>query len=317
MKSLLKTLAVSFFTLLLLTGSSDAAGPKSTITISPFLHEVRFSADEATKDFSIEITNNTSTEQSFNLSVLDFGSLDESGGIVFAGSDASTLVKKYGLAQWLQLSQTNLSLGPNKTKEIKATILNDSTMTPGGHYAAIIASINSSGESTGNEININQQLSSLILATKVGGEAYDLKLEDISLNGNWLQLPDEVTLSFKNPGNVHVVPRGTVKVLSSSGGVVASGVINQESSFVLPETTRVITLELTKQGKASLWPAIYTVQVDYRYEGIDQIARKERKVFFLNLPGLAVLVAIGGGLALLAKRARTTRKIRLDQNKHK
>lgn len=308
MKKLFKTLVVSLLTLLCLPTLAAATQPKSTITISPFLREVRFSADEATKDFSIEITNNTGQAQSFNLSVLDFGSLDDSGGVVFAGSDASTLVKKYGLSGWLQLDQKSLSIEPNKTAEIKATIVNDKFMAPGGHYAAVVASINSPGAEASNEININQQLSSLILATKVGGERYDLKLNKISTEGSWVRLPKSVTLKFNNPGNVHVVPRGTVKILSVGGEVVAQGVINEESGFVLPETSRAIAVEMYSVGSVGLWPAMYHLQVDYRYDGISKFVRKDQSLYFINTTGLAKILILLSAAYWIYRKARKPKK---------
>lgn len=314
MKNLLKVFAISLLTPLIFSSSSLAADTGSSITISPFLREVRFSSDEATKELSISITNNTDLAQNFDLSVLDFGSLDESGGIVFAGSDANALLKKHGLANWLLLSSSNLSLGPKESQEIKATIVNDSSMTPGGHYAAIIASINNGAEVVANEIAINHQLSSLILATKVGGEAYDLRLGEISTNSNWFKLPSQVTLSFNNPGNVHVVPRGTVKLLSSNGTVLARGIINQESSFVFPETTRELTVELNKENNTGLWPTTYMIQVDYRYDGIDQVARKEKGVFYINTIILVLVLTVV--IAVVVATRRTLKNL-LSPKKHK
>lgn len=294
---------------------AQAASSSANITISPFLREVRFPADEATKDFSVQLTNNTGTTQNFRLSVLDFGSLDASGGVVFAGSDASKLSKKYGLANWLQLGQKNLELKSKETAEIKATILNDSNLSPGGHYAAIIASIDAATGTSDNQVNINRQISSLILATKVGGEKYDLKLNGVSSNGNWLHLPGEVSLNFSNPGNVHVVPRGTVKLLAVNGSVVAQGVINEESSYVLPETERVLTVKLNKTGSVGLWPAAYKLQIDYRYDGIDQIARREQSLYFLNAQSFIALAAFGGVTAVLVRKVAKYRK--KGDSKHK
>jgi hypothetical protein len=302
MKRLTSTLLLGVLLVFTMTASGRAAEQKSTITISPFLHEVRFSADEATKDFSIEITNSTNQPHDLSLSVLDFGSLNESGGVVFAGSDASTLVKKYGLATWLQLAQKTLTLKPNQTTDIQGTIINDTTMTPGGHYAAIIASIDSPTGKSGNEININQRLSALILATKVGGEKYDLKLDKISSDGSWLRLPREVSLKFSNPGNVHVVPRGKVIIKTSSGKVIAQGIINLESEYVFPETTRSLMVKLNTTNSSVFWPDTYHIQVDYRYDGIDQFARKDQTLFFFNLSSIVLVIVSLSLIFLIIKR---------------
>ncbi len=271
---------------------ANAVAPKPEVTISPFLQEVRFSGNDATKDFDITLTNNSGLEQNFKLSVLDFGSLNDSGGIVFEGSSASSLLKKYGLANWLQLSSKNLTLEPGKSAQIVATIINDITLKPGGHYGAIVASLDSTNDSQPNRVSINQKLSSLILATKVGGEKYDLKLDNVITNGNAFGLPNKVRLVFKNPGNVHVVPRGTVKLVSAGGKVISEGVINEDSSFVLPETDRQLEVKLKGIARGGFWPSVYHVQIDYRYDGIERYAHKDHRIYFSNVPGFIISAVV-------------------------
>ena len=267
-------------------GGQTLAASKPAITISPFLSEVKFSSSDATKDFDVNITNNSTNTKDFTLSVLDFGSLNESGGVVFAGSNVNKLINKYGLAHWLQLSTNDVSIEPGKTATITATIINNENLQPGGHYTAIVAALTNPDPTRMNEISINQKLSSLILATKVGGEKYDLKLQQIEAKGSLFHLPKSVTLHFNNPGNVHVIPRGTVRIVSPSGKVVSRGVINEDSSYILPETSRQLSVDLTSIGFRSLWPTLYHVEINYRYEGVDQFAHKSQRLYFVNVPGI-------------------------------
>ena len=274
---------------------ASAQNTKQSVTISPFLQEVRIEAGDATKDFTLSLTNRTGSPQVFRLTALDFGSLNDTGGVVFAGSNASSLIKKYGLANWLTLSSKEVPLDSNKTAKITATIINDTSLSPGGHYGAVVASIDSTDDAT-NQIAINQQLSSLIFATKVGGEKYDLKLGRIVPQGGKFRLPKAVVLHFMNPGNVHVIPRGKVRILAAGGKVISEGVINEDSSFVLPETTRQIPVEMRAVGRAGIWPSAYQIQADYRYDGIDVYARKEQRLYFVNAVSIALIITALAGL---------------------
>lgn len=309
MKKILRTILLGLAIVLATTTQAFAASKTSQITISPFLREVRFSADEGTKNFEVEIANDSDKVQNLTLSVLDFGSLNETGGLAFAGSNASGLVKKYGLANWLQLNVTNLSIEAGKSTKIQATIIDDVSLAPGGHYAAIVAAVDSEAGNTSNQVTVDQKLSSLIFAIKTGGEKYDLKLDKIEVGSNRFRLPGFVTLHFYNPGNVHVVPRGTVKILAPGGEVISQGVINEESSFVLPETSKQLLVKLNRLGRKDLRTSAYKLQVDYRYDGIDKFARREQPIYITSIAGLIMLIVLFAGVLWAAFRLNIPRRI--------
>lgn len=186
--------------------------PIAGITLSPFLQQLSIAPDDQSQSFNLNVTNHTVTVQELKLTARDFGSLDETGGVLLEGSKSYN--QKYGLVSWLDLETDSLVLQPKETRGVLITINNKTSLRPGGHYGAIVASVANAAKPYGNQVGINQQLLSLILLNKVGGERYDLRLDSIKQNGNWFKLPDEVHLRFKNPGNVHVVPRGLVKLKS-------------------------------------------------------------------------------------------------------
>ncbi|MEK7594955.1 MAG: hypothetical protein AAB436_04940 [Patescibacteria group bacterium] len=286
-----KALALVLFLLLAGLLSSEhavAAKPSSQITIVPFLQSVRVQASEPTKTFDLTLTNKTAQTQNFHLSVLNFGTLNETGGLVFTGSNTKTLAKKYGIASWLRLSTNDLSLQPNQTATVQATIINDSSLSPGGHYGAVVASVNSSDVAGSNQVNVKQELSSLVFATKVGGEKYDLKLDSMRYESSWGRLPSSVTLRFKNTGNVQVVPRGIVKLISPRGRVISQGAINEASSYVLPETYRQIPVSLQNVAREGWWPKFYRLEIYYRYDGINSFATKSYTLYLVNLPAIIV-----------------------------
>ncbi|MEK7600084.1 MAG: hypothetical protein AAB462_03570 [Patescibacteria group bacterium] len=271
--------------------SEALAQPTSQVTIVPFLQTVRVESNEPTKTVDLTITNRSSKTQNFHLNVLNFGTLNETGGLVFSGNNASTLAKKYGLATWLRLSVSDLVLEPTQSSTVQATIINDVSLTPGGHYGAVVASVNTKDDVGGNKVNVKQELSSLIFATKVGGEKYDLSLKGVKYDVGWGQLPSQITLRFKNTGNVQVVPRGIVKIVSPRGNVVSQGVINEASSYVLPETYRQLPVSLKSVAKEGIWPKFYRLDVYYRYDGINSFTAKSYTLYLVNWAAIVAFIA--------------------------
>lgn len=282
-----------------------AAAKPQGISITPFEQQIKLTGTDTVKSFTITLANHTRNLQEINLSARDFGSLNDTGGIVLEGNSPYT--QKYGLASWLSLEKDTVDLNPGESADVLVTINNRSSLSPGGHYGAVVATIGSLEPSAGNRVAITQQLVSLVLADKVGGEHYDLKLDSLTHNGNWLRLPTSATLRFQNPGNVHVVPRGTVELVSPGGTVVARGIINDESAFVLPETFRELIVPLKAVRHAPPLPGVYRLRVNFRYEGITRTAEKTFTLNFIDLglyvlAGALILAAVWFGFRYWRKR---------------
>ena len=313
MKKLFAT-SLIFVILLAVSPRAYADSPKPTVTVVPFLQTIQILENEQSRSLDLTLTNNSKQTLKFRLNVLDFGALDETGGVAFASSDSSALIKKYGLSSWLKLAYNNLTLAPGQNAKVNAQIINDASHTPGGHYAAIIASVDSPDTANKNQVNINQRVSALIMATKTGGEKYDLKLNQTNFDTSWLRLPTSVVLRFKNPGNVQVVPRGTVKLMAPGDKLISQGVINEGSSFVLPETFRQLPVELQRVAGPRWWPATYHLQVTYRYDGFDRFAVKDYYIRFINIPALLLIGLI---LLVTAYVAKTQYKKRWPHHKRR
>lgn len=291
----------------LATFKAVSAQSPQKVTITPFLQTVTLPAEQATGSFTVTLTNNANATQDFTLSAVDFGSLDETGGLLYAGSDAGTLAKKYELANWLKLSSNAVSIEPGKSAEVSVTIVNDVDLTPGGHYAAIIAEVDAEKITSDNTIQIKQKISSLVFATKTGGEVYKLALNKFTHDGSYLKLPERVVLDFQNKGNVHLVPRGTVSVKNASGEVLLKGVINEASSYVLPDQSRQVTAELSKVDSRYVLPGKYRVEVMYRYDGYETAGFASESFFFISWAVVAAALIICSG-TVYAVRSRTHKK---------
>lgn len=282
------------------------------VTLAPAIVEVSLAKGQPTATFTIMVVNNTKKAVSLTPSSVDFKSLNASGGVAFLGNNASAVAHKYGLASWLTLPSAPLQLKPNQTRPVKITVENRADLSPGGHYAAVLFRASEDGPDGKTHIAINQVVSSLIFVRKIDGEQFGITLDKPATPTSWLHLPTSIDLSFKNTGNVQTVPRGLVTVISPRGREVARGIINTDSSLVLPESTRLFQTPLFKTGHSWL-PGRYRVLVQYRSDGSSSLSSYQASFWYVNplSIGLGLLVLIATGFAArtiwkLYRRRRTS-----------
>ncbi len=273
------------------------------ISMSPFLENVSLNQNQTSTSFPILYTNHTSLIQELDFTVQDYGSLNNTGGVLLEGSNSYT--QKYGLTSWMSLSTNVLTLNPNTSGQIMVSLTNTQSLTPGGHYGAVVAKVNNFNSTfSSNIVSVNQQLVNLILLNKLGGDHFDLKLQNISTNGNLIDLPSVVNLSFQNPGNVQVVPRGVVRLLSPTNQILSQGIINQQSSFILPESFQNMIVSLKPISRSFGLPGLYHIVVNFRYDGLNKYYTKEYTIKYFNLLGYFGLLIIIFVMVYLIKKYR-------------
>ena len=274
-------------------------------SINPFYQNIDIQKGQTSVPFSVKIKNNTTSPAVFRISVLDFGSLDESGGVAFLGASDNL---KYGLASWIVLSNDTLVLKPSEEQTVTGTIENKESLSPGGHYGAVFFKIDDgdgSIDSGKDAVTFNPSLASLLFVRKIGGETYGLNLDSFNFAKNLFVLPDEMWLRFQNTGNVHVVPRGTVEIFDPLGRSVAKNIVNDGSGIILPESFRVFTDKFMPISPA-LIPGRYKVLINYRYDGQTDFTPVWTSFFFMPLDFIGLLVVLAGiifvGRSRLKKR---------------
>lgn len=261
-------------------------------SITPFFQEIILERDQKETVFFLTVENTTNAPAIFRVSVLDFGALDESGGVAFLG--ASDPERKYGLASWISLEKDALVLNPGEKQNIRVAVENKESLSPGGHYAAIFLKMEPDKAPAGenaSSVAFNQSLASLVFTRKLGGEIYGLEFKGQEMQKQLLQNPAGTKLRFQNTGNVHIVPRGIVKVVDPFGREVLRGIINSGSAIILPETFRVFPVSLKKIAPI-LFPGRYAVSVEYRYDGKDDFAVEKFKFNFIPASFFATLLII-------------------------
>jgi hypothetical protein len=285
---------------LVLVGTAQAlpVGAAGTgFVVTPAFQDVDIRADQPRVEYSLQLANQTPHDQNFRLSAIDFGSLDEQGGVAFLGQPANELDHRYGLASWMILENDTVFVPAGGSQEITVTIDNRASLAPGGHYGALLATaVTDTGQPiTVPQVGIKEVLSSLVLATKEGGLEENLKMVSQSANGNASTLPSTIEHRFQNTGNVQLVPRGVVEVIDPLGRAVERGVIDEDSGEILPESFRRYKTSLIPLATAWL-PGRYRIVSNYRYDGTDTLKTLTTTTWYAGL----VIVWIVGLIALTA-----------------
>jgi hypothetical protein len=302
-----------------LAGVEAAERPNLGYTVSPVFREVQVKAGQAQARHALTLRNRSAVSQTFRLSAVNFGALDESGGVAFLGQEGGGFERKYGLAAWMKLEQDLVTVPAGGSLEIAVAVNNSDTLAPGGHYGAVLATADTDaggvgaaaggGSSPEPRVGVKQVLSSLVLLVKEGGGAADLRLVSQGVTARWWAMPEEVRHRFLNAGNVHVVPRGVVEVKDPTGRVVARGALNEGSGMVLPESHRRYTTPMVRLASAWL-PGRYTATTTYRYDGTEDT--KTFTTTFWYGGGPLAWVALGLVLVGAIAAIRLLRKPRLS-----
>jgi len=259
--------------------------------LSPAFKEIVISQDQKQFSFTIEVGNWSQTDQTFELSVVDFGSLDETGGVAFLTTQSQNSERKYSLASWISLEKNRLEIGPDKKELVKVTIQNRESLSPGGHYGAVLVKIKNDISNQKDQVNLIQTYASLIYVKKEGVVRQEMEMVAADWKNNWWQWPKTVTLRFKNTGNIHLIPRGRVVGVSLSGKEVVVGIINSGSGLLLPDSIRQYPISLRRLHQW-IWPGEYLLKIDYRFDGSDKISSVDRKYLYFGYEGLVIVITL-------------------------
>ncbi len=228
---------------LFLFSVTDKAFAQSVLTIDPAFQEVVLTGDTAEVDASITYRNDSEEIQELELFAYDFTQTDLIGSVGFVPSNQAY---PHTLASFLELEQNKVILNPAEKKTVTVRIRNRTSLTPGGHYAAVVARLVQPTAKAETQ-QVFPAVSALILVRKTGGERFHLSLADTDWKPGALMfsMPEKIELLFRNDGNVHDIPRGQVLATNLFGWVLEEGIINESSFYVLPGTQRKIPVRLS------------------------------------------------------------------------
>lgn len=230
------------------------------LTVAPAYVEIEVGkAEEPTLELSYK--NESDKPVTLELFPLDFHQKSPSGEISFSGKELDNY--SYSLASFLSFESNTLTLEPGEKKMFKVKILNRPDLSPGGHYAAVVARV--AAEPGETKPAVAPAISSLVYLRKVGGERFHLTLSDTDWSSFPVKfsIPSNLSLELRNDGNVHVIPYGRVEVTDMFGRLVYKGIINESSGIILPQSRRNILVNLRQVDK-NLPLSFYKISINGR-----------------------------------------------------
>ena len=192
---------------------------------------------------SIKIINNSPKEINIYVQALDFQGEKESGEVKFLqakekNADGSSPF----FSQWIVLEEKEFMLLPFASQEIPFIIDVPDNASPGGHYAALLAgTAPPASDISGSSIKISSLLTSLILLNVKGDVEERGIIREFSSNKRFYQNEKiDFTVRFENLGNIHLQPRGDIKIYNQFDEFKDKILINHDTDFgnVLPKNIR-------------------------------------------------------------------------------
>lgn len=233
---------IRIFLSLLLVGIlfSPAAAQQSSapagITVTPVIDE--FDAQPGSVVIrTVRVINPVSQVVTLYPRMLNFHTDNESGQpIFFTEKERSTT---FGLANWATFSKPLLRIAPNEEEKFDVTLRVPLDAEPGGHYGAILFSTEEPRlDEDLTQIGVIGLVGTLLLARVPGAITEKMILEDFTAPSIIIDPPAKFSLLFNNMGNVHLKPKGEIKIRNWSGKAVTSLVVNEGRGNVLPESKR-------------------------------------------------------------------------------
>jgi hypothetical protein len=261
-----KTLAASLgFIFVFLSLSPLAYADTQGVSVSPILEQISLKPNQTATSFTSTVTNHTDSLVTLNLQVKNFSSLNQNGGLNFGNQP--NYFQNHGLASSIMPGHSQLVIGPSQTVNDVINITNANKLSPGGHYAAVLYSINAPNQSSQNSVNVNEAIASLIFLSTNGQGYQSLALASPPIGSTSTVYPSSLNLVYENKGNIQSVLSGYVQILNSKKQLISQTVMNTNSNLILPGSDRLFNVHLTSYKNHSFFPKHYFVKVNYGYVG--------------------------------------------------
>lgn len=281
----------------------DARAAKPTpasFTISPATLSLKVSADSPTQSATITITNQYTSD--LHLSAELYGIDEGAVRIVPTGKPAAAVTSA------VDLSATELTIPAHGYQTLMVTVTDSTELSDGGHYATLVLSEQS--EKAVNSV-FHSAASIALFIIKDQNIRTNVQLVGSSMPHNLFTFPSSGTVTLKNLGNTHIVPRGSVSIYSGDT-LVGKAIINTESQILFPTKQADYKVAFDRYGSLLL-PHKLRVLTMYRIDGSDVQLMKESFFWYIPIIDLVGLAALGaayyGVVRYRHKLARTLRSL--------
>lgn len=262
------------------------------VKVTPPLIEERIDP-KSTLNYSIDVQNESDTEDVFYPRVRDILGIDADGAPLFAKDGEKA---DYALSSWVTFAEKSIKIGAHDRGKLHFTVTVPADVTPGAHVGAVSVSRNPPdtkvlGSTVGYEV-------ATIVSLRVSGEVVEnVQLREFLADKALYDSP-QVTMKLRveNLGNVFARPRGFVDITNMFGRKVISLPVNDGGASVFPKSERIYTV---KWDSKELEIGHYTAELALSVEGSKGMQTLPAKVQFWVIPSKIVLPTLGGLLSAL------------------
>jgi hypothetical protein len=128
----------------------------------------------------------------------------------------------FSCSKWLTYSPVSFELDPGKTQEVSYSISIPSAAS-GGFYSILMYSATTPAKketAQGINIAVSLQMGTLLMVEVDKTQVVQGKLSDLKIVSAVADGPLEVSVKFKNMGNVRTEAKGSLSIMDSEGGAV-------------------------------------------------------------------------------------------------
>lgn len=231
-KSIYLGIATLFFAALMVMPTQASA-----LGLTPAITEVDLSAGEKTIA-TVEIENDSLEEIQLETEVVNFSAETLTGEPTFDFDALPT-----GIAAWVDVDNGPITLAAGEALEVTVTFDTPASTIAGGYYVAVFFNQALPAEEDG-QVSIENKLGALFMATV--GETSTVA-GDISVftadKESYSDGEAVFTVNYKNTGDIHVKPTGTISITDTFGNEVKSIEVNSGKGAVLPGLVRAYTVD--------------------------------------------------------------------------
>jgi len=259
------------------------------IQIEPLSLELVVGENAPVSNGTIRFKNLSTIPQFVTFSAVDVRSGDSEGNVDFLSNPVGG--GQAVLSNFVQLATSSAKLDPQQEVMLGVHVQNLQSLPPGGHYAAVVARFSNS--SSVLDTQVLPAVSGLLLIRKTGGERYHISLIDVEYSPQHLllSLPSTLRLTFRNEGNVHLVPHGTIEFIDLRGRVIKKGIINDSSKVVLPQNRRQLS-QSVYEVEPSFPIMVYKVKIQGSTNPGDVPFGREFSFLYISLPTIIIFSVI-------------------------
>jgi hypothetical protein len=232
--TLLRTTLAATFALLTVLSVPFSVARADTVTITPPRFELFGNPGDIVSE-KIKVRNDSTADITYQVAVEDFRAEGEEGSVTFV--DPKDSADNFSLARWTTFEPSQFVVPPGQEKILSFTIRIPRAAEPGGRYASVL--IRRAGDASPGGAAVESRIGSLILLRVSGSITEKATLESFRPESAFQQFgPIILDARYKNEGNVHISPTGTIVITNLFGKKVKE--IPVTPTAVLPDATRIV-----------------------------------------------------------------------------